>query len=154
MTLGCIVSPAALTARLTASVRSGAWGPTGLGMDLSLRWMRDGTAAAIAARKRVDAQARQVILREAFAGLDLRANPLAYHGWLMLPAPWRAETFVAAAARRGIAVTPAAAFAVGPAHAPSAVRVAISAPPPDQLAAALRTLASLAHGTPEAWATE
>lgn len=154
VTLGSLVSAPALASRLRTSVRAGAWGPSGLGMDLSLRWMADGTAAAITTAKRRDAQARQALLRDAFAGLDLRANPLAYHGWLMLPARWRAETFVAAAAQRRIAITPASAFAVGPAHAPNAVRVAISAPPLDELTGALETLASLAHGGPEAWATE
>lgn len=154
VTLGCLVVPPALMTKLQASVRTGAWGPSGLDMELSLTWMADGTAATLATAKRRDAQARQVLLREAFAGLDLRSNPLAYHGWLMLPAQWRAETFVAAAAQRGIAITPASAFAVGPGHAPNAVRLALSAPALDVLPGAFKTLASLAHGTPEDWPTE
>ena len=55
---------------------------------------------------------------------------------------------MAAAARRGIAVTPAAAFAVGAAHAPSAVRLALAAPPVPVLAAALDALALLGRGSP------
>ncbi|HZG92230.1 MAG TPA: PLP-dependent aminotransferase family protein, partial [Pseudonocardia sp.] len=72
----------------------------------------------------------------------------AYHCWWELPAPWRAETFVAAAARRGIAVTPAAAFAVGTSHAPNAVRLALGSPALPALDAALATLAALATGAP------
>lgn len=48
--------------------------------------------------------------------------------------------------RRGIAVTPAAAFTVGPGHAPNAVRLALASPPPS---AALDMLAALARATPE-----
>ena len=69
--------------------------------------------------------------------------------WWQLPAPWRAETFVAAAARRGIAVSPAAAFSVGTAQAPNAVRLALSAPPAEVLASTLDTLAKLANTRPE-----
>ncbi|MCB1629738.1 MAG: hypothetical protein KDI48_18555, partial [Xanthomonadales bacterium] len=65
--------------------------------------------------------------------LDLRGDPRAYHLWLTLPDHWRAERFVAAAARQGIAIAPGSAFAVAPAHAPNAVRIALSAPPVDQL---------------------
>jgi DNA-binding transcriptional MocR family regulator len=78
----------------------------------------------------------------------VRGDPAAYHCWWELPAPWRAETFVAAAARRGIAVTPAAAYAAGAGHAPSAVRLALATPPLDVLAAALDVLAALGRGAP------
>ena len=79
----------------------------------------------------------------------MQANPRAYHCWLPLPFPWQADTFVAAAARRGIAVTPAAAFAVAPEPAPNAVRLALGSPPLDALVAALDTLASLLRQEPD-----
>ncbi|MGH9060497.1 MAG: PLP-dependent aminotransferase family protein, partial [Acidimicrobiales bacterium] len=41
------------------------------------------------------------------------------------------------------------AFAVLPGHAPNAVRLAVSAPPEETLAAALDVLAGLAAGSPE-----
>ena len=68
----------------------------------------------------------------------------AYHSWLELPEAWRAEPFVAAAARLGIAITAAAAFAVGSGHAPNAVRLALASPSTESLAAlgALATLAA------------
>jgi DNA-binding transcriptional MocR family regulator len=60
-----------------------------------------------------------------------------------LPAHWRSQTFVAAAARRDIALTPSTTFAVAPGHAPNAVRLALAAPTMDQLDSGLRTIASM-----------
>lgn len=154
VTLGFVVCPRAMVTRIAAAVRSGAWTPVGLSMELCLTWMSDGTAAGLVAAKRRDAVVRQRILRTALTGLALHSNPLAYHGWLSLPEPWRAERFAAAAAQRGIAVTPAAAFAVGPGHAPNAVRLALSAPPLEELERALQTLAALARTSPAEWNTE
>lgn len=80
----------------------------------------------------------------------MQANPAAYHAWLHLPDVWRAETFVLAATRRDIAITPASAFSVMPAHAPNAVRIALASPTLPALEAALTTLAALARNGPEA----
>ena len=62
------------------------------------------------------------------AGFEIQANPQSYHLWLTLPPHWRSQTFVAAAARRDIALTPSTTFAVTPGHAPNAVRLALAAP--------------------------
>ncbi len=61
---------------------------------------------------------------------------------------WRAESYAAAAARLGIAVTAASAFAVTPGHAPNAVRLALASPPLQALENALKTLRQLAHSDP------
>src|SRR5439155_15178769 len=98
--------------------------------------------------KRADAAVRQRLAGERLSGFSLRADPNAYHCWWELPAPWRADTFVAAASRRGIAVTPAAAFAVGNGHAPNAVRLALASPPLPVLDTALETPAALARTAP------
>ena len=73
----------------------------------------------------------------------LQTNEKCYHLWLTLPAHWRSQTFVAAAARRDIALTPSTTFAVTPGHAPNAVRLALAAPTMDQLDTGLRTLAAM-----------
>jgi DNA-binding transcriptional MocR family regulator len=96
--------------------------------------------------KRLDATARQELAQRWLGRFGLRANRKAYHCWLPLPDPWRADTFVAAAARRNIAITPASAFAVAPGHVPNAVRLALSAPPMDALSDALESLASILDG--------
>jgi DNA-binding transcriptional MocR family regulator len=77
------------------------------------------------------------------AGFEIQANPKSYHLWLTLPPQWRSQTFVTAAARRDIALTPSSTFAMSPGHARNAVRLALAAPRIDQLDAALRTLAEI-----------
>ena len=147
LTLGFLAAPPDTMDRLGAALRSGGWTATRFALDAATGWITDGTAAAIAHEKRRDAAARQGLVRERLAGFAIQAEPHAYHCWWELPRPWRAETFAAAAARRGVAVTPAAAFAVGP--APDAVRLALATPPAATLATALDTLATLARATPE-----
>ncbi|BCB87181.1 GntR family transcriptional regulator [Phytohabitans suffuscus] len=147
LTLGFVVTPAgAAGERVAAALRSGGWAAGGFALAAATAWMADGTVAALVRAKRRDAAERQLIAGKILDGYALRADPRAYHCWWELPEPWRAETFVAAAARHGIAVTPAAAFAVGPAHSPNAVRLALAAPPVDALSTALEVLAAVARG--------
>ncbi|MCF6525752.1 PLP-dependent aminotransferase family protein [Streptomyces sp. JJ36] len=154
LTLGLLAPPPAQAGRLASALRSGGWSPPRFALDAAVQLLEDGTADALAAAKRADAAARQARVRERLAGWAVHGDPRAYHCWWELPPPWRAETFVAAAARRGIAVTPAAAFTAGSGRAPHAVRLALAAPPVGTLDEALRTLAALAAGSPEDDGTE
>jgi len=149
LTLGFTVSPGSVTDRIATTLRSGAWTAPGFALDAATQWITDGTAATIAQAKRDDAHVRQQIVRERLAGFTIHADPHAYHCWWALPDPWRADTFVAVAARHDIAVTPAAAFTIGPAHAPNAIRLALASPTIDTLTTALDTLATLARRAPE-----
>jgi DNA-binding transcriptional MocR family regulator len=149
LTLGFAVAPATLADRVTAALRSGAWTTTGYALEAATGWLTDGTAAAITAAKRVDAADRQRVAGQVLAGVTLRTDPHAYFCWWDLPDPWRADTFVAAAARRGIAVTPAASFVVGPHRSPNAIRFGLASPPLPVLRAALTTLAALARSAPD-----
>jgi len=149
LSLGFVVSPEGFGDRVAAATRSGTWLAPGFAVEAATCWMTDGTVEKVVKGKKRDAAARQAIAAERLAGFTLRADPRAFHCWWELPEPWRAETFVAAAARRGIAVTPAAAFTVGEGHAPNAVRLALSSPDLDVLSSALDVLAGLARGTPD-----
>jgi DNA-binding transcriptional MocR family regulator len=149
LTLGFAVSPAGLGDRVAAATRSGTWSASRFAVGAATCWMSDGTVVTIAEGKRRDAAVRQSIAADRLAEFALRADPRAYHCWWQLPDRWRAETFVAAAARHGIAVTPAAAFTIGNGHAPNAVRLALSSPALGTLTAALDVLAVLARGAPE-----
>ena len=111
LTLGLLAAPAHLVDRVARAIRAGAWGASGFPLAAGLRWMADGTAERIAAAKREDAKARQRLARTTLDGLGLRGDHRAYHLLLELPERWRAEAFVALAARQGIAITPAGAFA-------------------------------------------
>jgi len=143
--LGLIVSPPQLTQTVASTLRSGAWGASGLGLAIGLHFMRDDIVARIAKARRKDAAKRQALAREVLDGMSVRGDPRAYHLWLELPDSWRADAFVAAALRARIAITAASAFAVGEGHAPNAVRIALASPSLDLLGQALRTLRRLAE---------
>lgn len=149
LTVGFAAAPPPLAERVAAALRSGGWGPGGFALDAATGWIADGTVDAIVGAKRDDAAARQRIAAELLPEAGVRTDPHAYFCWWDLPAPWRAETFVAAAGRRGIAVTPGAAFAVGSGSAPRAVRIGLASPPPEVLGRALGALAEIARGTPD-----
>ncbi len=143
LALGFIIAPLRLRQSIMASVRSGGWTAAGYAFAAGQRLMGDGTAAELVRLKRADAQRRQQIASERLTGFEIQANPQSYHLWLTLPQHWRSQTFVAAAARRDIALTPSTTFAVSPGHAPNAVRLALAQPPIEQLDAGLRTLAGM-----------
>ncbi|MEY9844653.1 PLP-dependent aminotransferase family protein [Streptacidiphilus sp. MAP5-3] len=152
LSTGFAVVPDALRPSVATALRSGGWMPSGFALDAAVRWIGDGTLARIAELKRADATARQLLARERLVGQTLRAHPCSYFCWWELPAPWRAETFVAAAAREGIGITPAAAYVAGNRAAPAAVRIGLASPPPPVLTQALDTLLRIAHSTPEEYA--
>jgi len=143
LALGFIVAPLRLREAIMASVRSGGWTASGYAFAAGQRLMGDGTATELVRLKRADAQRRQQMASERLAGFEIQANRQSYHLWLALPPHWRSQSFVAAAARRDIALTPSTTFAVSPGHAPNAVRLALAQPPIEQLDAGLRTLAGM-----------
>lgn len=150
LTLGHLVPPPARHAAVAGALRSGGWAAGRFALEAATQCVTDGTVDTIVTAKRADAVVRQRVVADRLAGFAVHADPGAFHCWWELPDPWRAETFVAAAARLGIAVTPAAAFAVGQGYAPNAVRLAVSTPPLPALVAALDTLATLARSGPDA----
>jgi len=145
LTLGFVIIPQRLRENIMAAVRSGGWTATGFALAVAQRMMSDGTAAELAERKRADARARQNIAAHHFRGFEIQCDKSSYHLWLTLPGHWRSQSLVAAAARRDIALTPSTTFAVAPGHAPNAVRLALAAPPIDQLDKGLATLVAMLH---------
>ncbi|MFC0037258.1 PLP-dependent aminotransferase family protein [Actinomadura rayongensis] len=148
LTLGFALAPPPLAERVASALRAGAWTASGFALEAATGWLTDGTAAAIAAAKRADAARRRA--EAATAIPSARGGPHSSFCWWELPEPWRAETFAAAAARHGIAVTPGTAFAARRGATPRAVRLALASPPHDVLAHALTTLADLSHTAPPA----
>ncbi|MFD5227841.1 PLP-dependent aminotransferase family protein [Streptomyces qaidamensis] len=144
LTAGFLVVPPHRVAAVGDAVRSGGWSAGRFALEAAVRWTTEGTVARLVAAKRADAVRRQRILAEELAGFTVRSDPGAYFAWWELPAPWRADTFTAAAAAHGIAVTPGPAFAVAPGHTPDAVRLGLASAPEPDLRRALRTLAHVA----------
>jgi DNA-binding transcriptional MocR family regulator len=149
LALGFIVSPPRLRESIMASVRSGGWTASGYAFAAGQRMMSDGTASELSRLKRIDARQRQQIAAERLSGFAIQTNDKSYHLWLTLPPHWRSQTFVAAAARRDIALTPSTTFAVTPGHAPNAVRLALAAPTIEQLDVGLRTLSGMLNAKEE-----
>jgi DNA-binding transcriptional MocR family regulator len=152
--LGFIVAPRQVRDRAAAAMRAGGWIGSSLSMHLVLSWIADGTAARVADLKRKDARHRQALAAEILGDAPRSADRNAFHLWLEVPEHWRADTFVSAAALRGVAITPASAFAVTPGRAPNAVRIAISAPPLKEMARGLKVLRELLAALPNEVAME
>lgn len=148
MTLGFLVCPEGLLPQITRAIRTGGWSPTGVSLALVTHLMACGAAAGIEEGKRADARLRQQVARRVLQGLTLRGDPRAYNLLLELPPQWRAQTYAAAAGRAGIAVTPAAEFAMGSSSGPNAVRLALASPPLEALSEALQRLRELALARP------
>ena len=153
LSLGFVVPPRRLRESVMASVRSGGWTASGFALAAAQRMMGDGTVAELTRLKRLDARARQKLAADRLSGFEVQANEKCYHLWLTLPAHWRSQAFVAAAARRDIALTPSTTFAVTPGHAPNAVRLALAAPTMDQLDSGLRTLAGMLNAKEDDFAS-
>jgi DNA-binding transcriptional MocR family regulator len=147
LALGFVVPPQRLRESVRAAVRSGGWTASGYAFAAAQRMMSDGTVSELSRLKRLDACARQKLAADCLSGFEIQANERSYHLWLRLPEHWRSQTFVAAAARRDIALTPSTTFAVTPGHAPNAVRLALGAPTMDQLDTGLRTLAAMLNAS-------
>ncbi|MET8950436.1 aminotransferase-like domain-containing protein [Streptomyces sp. NPDC004393] len=152
LTVGFLVVPEGRGERTAGALRSGGWTAGRFALEASVRWIEDGVVARLVAAKRADAAARQRLVAEHLDGFALRADPRAYFVWWRLPRPWRAEAFTAAAAERGIAVTPGPAFAAAGRGAQDAaadcVRLSLASAPPPELARALRILADVARTGP------
>jgi DNA-binding transcriptional MocR family regulator len=153
LALGFIVPPQRLRESVMASVRSGGWTASGFAFAAAQRLISDGIVAELSRLKRLDARARQKLAADRLSAFEIQANDNSYHLWLTLPAHWRSQALVAAAARRDIALTPSTTFAVTPGHAPNAVRLALAAPTMDQLDVGLRTLAAMLHAKEDDYAS-
>ncbi|RQS38777.1 PLP-dependent aminotransferase family protein [Burkholderia sp. Bp8990] len=153
LTLGFVVAPRRLRETVMASVRSGGWTASGFAFAATQRLMSDGTVAELARLKRLDAVARQKLAADRLSDFDIQTNGKCFHLWLKLPAHWRSQALVAAAARRDIALTPSTTFAASPGHAPNAVRLALAAPTKGQLDAGLLTLSGILNSREEDFAS-
>ncbi|WP_405734290.1 PLP-dependent aminotransferase family protein [Streptomyces sp. NBC_00028] len=145
LTVGFAVVPEHRVDAVAAAIRSGGWSAGRFALEAAVRVMAAGMVERLVAAKRADAALRQRIVGEELDGFAVRAHPQVYYAWWELPAPWRADTFTAAAAAHGIAVTPGPAFAVDPHRTPDAVRLGLASAAVPDLRRALRTLAGVAR---------
>ncbi|WP_316760303.1 aminotransferase-like domain-containing protein [Streptomyces herbicida] len=154
LTLGFVVAPPTLATDITATLRAAGSAPMRFALEAAHRWQQDGAVQKLVEAKQREAAIRQQIAARHLDGFAVQSDPRSYHCWWRLPHRWRADAFVAAAARHGIGVVPAAAFTVGDNHAPNAVRLGLATPQPDALSQALATLAELGRSAPEDLVTD
>lgn len=150
LTVGFLVAPEGRVEQAAAALRSGAWTASRFALEAAVRWIADGTVEHLVRAKRADAAHRQRLVAEHLRGYTVHSDPHGYYAWWELPYPWRADTFAAAAAERGIAITPGSAFTVPVlgTRAEDCVRLGLASTAPPELAQALRTLAGIARTRP------
>ncbi|MGC9541994.1 PLP-dependent aminotransferase family protein [Streptomyces sp. UG1] len=145
LTVGFVAVPDGRVEPVAEAVRSGGWSAGRFAVEAAVRWIGEGVVERLVGAKRADARGRQRVVAEELRGFVVRSDPRACFAWWELPAPWRADTFTAAAAAHGIAVTPGPAFTVDPNRTPDAVRLGLASAPEPDLRRALRTLARVAR---------
>jgi DNA-binding transcriptional MocR family regulator len=90
---------------------------------LATQWIFDGSAASLMDGVRKEARLRHRMAHHVLAGRYGGASD-GLHVWLELPGYWQSNQLARAAAREGLAVTPAAAFATG-AETSNAIRISL-----------------------------
>ncbi|MEN8375150.1 MAG: PLP-dependent aminotransferase family protein [Gemmatimonadota bacterium] len=151
---GILHAPEVDVPRLRAGVRSTLWMPPPLMVEITARWLEDGTAERLMAQRRVESRARQELAARELAGYRIQAHPDSLHLWLHLPEPWRSDELVGQARQRGVLVAGAEAFVVGRSEVPHAVRISLGRPRTrEQLARGLSIIADILEGCTNPCAT-
>jgi DNA-binding transcriptional MocR family regulator len=94
---------------------------------LATRRIVDGTGEALLAAVRTESIERQRLVRSILPTRTYRADPVGFHLWVSLPAPWTRSAFVGRMRATGVGVVASDAFATDTA-APEAVRVCLGGP--------------------------
>ncbi|SDH64006.1 PLP-dependent aminotransferase family protein [Roseospirillum parvum] len=124
--VGWLRAPAELAPALRQAVGLSVWMTAPLGAEIAARLIEDGTAERLTETQRATARRRQALAAKALAGHAVMADPHGLHLWLELPGAWKADALRAEAARRGVLISQARAFAAPGAPAPNAVRLCLS----------------------------
>lgn len=148
LSVGYVVAPGPLTAPVAVALRTAGSMPQRFALEAATQWQTDNVLHSLVQAKKRAAEQRQDIARQHLGDFTLRSDPRSYYCWWELPSAWRADMFVAAAARQGIAVTPAASFDTGRQLPPNAIRLGLATPDLDTLSYGLSTLAGLARSAP------
>jgi DNA-binding transcriptional MocR family regulator len=121
-------SQLAILERLVASLTGLGWMSAPLTAEIAARWIRQGVAERILARKREEIRLRREVFERRLGRLGTISHPASCHAWVALPEPWRSEELVAEAARRGVSISSTELFVIGRANTPHAVRLCLGTP--------------------------
>ncbi len=145
LSFGFTVCPEELREGYIAALRTGGWIASGLSYATCINWIADGTVAKYEELRREEARERQKIVSDILGEFKIYTDPVSYHFWMELPGDWRAESFCAAVASRGVAISPASIFYVTPGAASNHIRVAIAPPNDTNLIKGLKLIRNLAR---------
>jgi DNA-binding transcriptional MocR family regulator len=129
-----------------AAVRTASVMASPLTVALATRWIADGTGDALLAAVRRESIERQRLAAAILPPSGIRTDPIGFHLWVSLPAPWTRSAFVGHMRSTGIGVVASDAFATG-GSPPEAVRVCLGGPP--DRAAIRNALEFMAHALAE-----
>ncbi len=125
--VGFVAGPPEAADKLAAAVRTACWMAAPLTIEVGARWINDGRAERILAARRREAAARRTRTLAVLGGYDVKCGEGSLHLWLNVPDPWHASTLAAEARARGVAITPADAFAIKRRDATHSIRVCFGA---------------------------
>ncbi len=118
--------PRGMQQRIANTVRTTIWETSPLMSGLLAQWIQDGTADRIIAFKRGEVSSRHELAKRILSQTTPPPQTTP-HWWIALPEAWRAEDLTEECRKRGVGITPAAAFAVNRDDVPKAVRVCLAA---------------------------
>jgi DNA-binding transcriptional MocR family regulator len=130
----------------SSSVRTATVMASPVTIALATRWISDGTADALLAAVRQESIERQKLAPKILPAQTYRADPVGFHLWLVLPAPWTRSAFVGHTRSTGVSVVASDAFVVDSVP-PEAVRVCLGGPA--DRAAVQSALEFMAHALEE-----
>jgi DNA-binding transcriptional MocR family regulator len=118
--------PHGMPSQIANTVRTTVWETSPLMSALVAKWIQDGTADRTIAFKRAEVSARHELTGRILSQATRPAHPTP-HWWIALPPAWRAEDLTDECRKRGVCITPAAAFAINRDDLPNAIRICLAA---------------------------
>jgi DNA-binding transcriptional MocR family regulator len=120
------ICPRGMQQLVANTVRTTVWETSPLMSALVAKWIQDGTADRTIAFKRVEVSSRHELAKRVLSQTTPPAHTTP-HWWIPLPKAWRAEELTEECRKRGVGITPAAAFAINRENVPNAVRICLAA---------------------------
>jgi DNA-binding transcriptional MocR family regulator len=120
------ICPRGMQQRVANTVRTTIWETSPLMSALVTKWIQDGTADRTIALKRAEVASRHELAKRILSHTKAPAHTTP-HWWIALPEAWRAEDLTEECRKRGVGISPAAAFAINRDDVPIAVRICMAA---------------------------
>jgi DNA-binding transcriptional MocR family regulator len=124
--VGYTICPRGMQQQVANTVRTTVWEVSPLMSALLAKWIEDGTADRIIALKRTEVSFRHELAKSILSQTTPPPHTTP-HWWIALPEAWRAEDLTEECRKRGVSITPAAAFAINRDDVPMAVRICLAA---------------------------